>query len=622
MRGGKPLILALAAFLSCVLDPLAANPAKDGGNAILSLASVPGSPDFFSADSSGFVTRHSANGIPETWQISNIPVRIIAVHPDGNRIASYESDGFSVYRVSVWDWKTKTRLYAKRFRDSVTTLAWSAKGSWLIAGNTSVEGIAALDSSRGTSERLFAEKPGIVTLALTGSSESNAITFGPSGSIRYTDTSTGKERARYQAEGDLSSPVMLANNVIIAGYRDGFVYEIDATSGKTLSIVPAIDPVMATTVSEPHAVWIERVDGKTWTLRAGATSSGSFALSGDARVTAALGLPDRILVGTDSGDLFALTRPIPPDSKVSSTRFERTRNRIIDDIASDGNTAYILSGGTVFIAESPDALPVAAFRDAPGTRLAAIDSRLVFWSNRSGGDVSIMTAAGTDRRTLYRAREAVRSLSSSGTRIAFVEGSSTVVALDTALSEPACTFSGIGLQDAIIVAQDRLVIAKSSTPRSPAPLISVNTATGETVQLPIKADLCYGLKIADERKGTLSGFLVKNGEVSATELVIVDIDPSSIQSSSAKTALSYGDEDLAASSTVVDGKILTNLGRGAFIALDADNGRKSDFDRVSALPVRAVAVGGFIVTLCSDGTLAWYESSGGAPVAVRSLTDR
>ncbi len=622
MRGGRPLILALVAFLSGVLDPLAALPAKDAEKAILSLASVPGSPDFFSADSSGFVTRHSANGITEEWQISNIPVRIIAVHPDGNRIASYESDGFSVYRVSVWDWKTKTRLYAKRFRDSVTTLSWSAKGSWLIAGNTSIEGIAALDSSRGTNERLFAEKPGIVTLALTGSSESNAITFGPSGSIRYTDTATGKERARYQAEGDLATPVMLSNNVIIAGYRDGLVYEIDATTGKTISAFPAVEPVMATMVSDPHAVWIERSDGKTWTLRAGSASSRPFTLSGDARVTAALGLPDRILVGTDSGDLFALTRPSALDANVSSTRVERTRNRTIDDIASDGKTAYILSGGTVFTAESPEALPAPAFREAPGTRLAAIDSRLVFWSNRASGDVSIMTADGTDRRTLYRAREAVRSLSASGTRIAFIEGSSTVVALDTASSEPAFTFAGIGLQDAVFIASDRLVISKSSTPRSPAPLISVNAATGETVQLPIKADLCYGLKIVDERKGTLSGFLVKNGEASATELVIIAINPSSIQSSSAKTALSYGDEDLAAASTVVDGKILTNLGRGAFIALDADNGRKTDFDRVSALPVRAVAVGSYIVTLCSDGTLVWYESSGGAPVAVRSLTDR
>jgi outer membrane protein assembly factor BamB len=622
MRGGKPLLLALVALLAVILVPLAANPAKESEKAILSLASVPGSQDFFSADSSGFVTRHSAGGIPEAWQISNIPVRIIAVHPDGNRIAAYETDGFSVYRVSVWDWKTRTRLYAKRFRDSVTTLAWSAKGSWLIAGNTSIEGIAALDSSRGTSEKLFAEKPGIVTLALTGSSESNAITFGPSGLIRYTDTSTGKERARYQAEGDLSSPVMLSNNVIIAGYRDGVVYEIDATSGKTLSAVPAVEPVMATTVSDPHAVWIERAEEKTWTIRAGAVFSRPFSLDGDARVTAALGLSDRIVVGTDKGELYALARPTPTDSKVVSTRIERTQNRRIDDIASDGKTAYILSGGTVFTAESPDALPVPAFRDAPGTRLAAIDSQLVFWSNRASGDVSIMTADGNARRTLYKAREAVRSLSSSGTKIAFIEGSSTVVALDAALSEPAFTFAGVGLQDAIFIATDRLVISKSSTPRSPAPLISVSAATGETVQLPIKADLCYGLKIADEGKGTISGFLVKNGETSATELVIIDIDPSAIQSSSAKTALSYGDEDLAATLTVVDGKILTNLGRGAFIALNADNGKKIDYDRVSALPVRAVAVGNFIVTLCSDGTLAWYDSSGGAPVAVRSLTDR
>lgn len=622
MRGVKPFLLAIVAILVGALDPVHAAATGVPANSVLSLSSIPGSGEFFSADSAGFVARHSADGSLETWQLSNIPIRIIAVHPDGNRIAAYESDGFSVYRVSVWDWKTKTRLYAKRFRDSVTTLSWSAKGSWLIVGNTSVDGIAAFDASRGTGEKIFSESMGIVSLALTGASESSAITFGPSGTIRYTDTSTGKERARYRAEEDLSAPVILSNNVIIAGYRDGLIYEIDATSGKTLSAVPAVDPVMATTVSDPHAVWIEKAGGTSWALRSGALNLTLFALDQESSVTVALALPDRVVVGTDSGDLYSIARTASPDTVMTAVRLDRARNRIIDDIASDGNTAYILSGGTVYATESPDATPVPAFHGAPGNRLASIDSQLVFWSNSSGGEVTIMTVDGNTRRTLYKAREAVRSLSTDGTRVAFIEGSSTVVTLDTAVSAPAFTFAGVGLQDALLVSSDRLVVSKSSTPKAPSPLVSVSTATGETVQLPIKGDLCYGLKMADWRKGALTCFIVKNGEAPVTELVIVDLNISSVQSSTAKAALSYGDEDLTAASAIVDGKILTNLGKGAFVALDAESGKKTDFERVSALPVRAIPVGRFVATLCSDGTIAWYESSGGAPFAVQALPAR
>ena len=69
----------------------------------------------FSSGEDGFIVRWDQNGLGEHLQVSDIAIKKIDVSPDGRLVAVYESDDFSIHRISVWDWKTKTRKYAKRF---------------------------------------------------------------------------------------------------------------------------------------------------------------------------------------------------------------------------------------------------------------------------------------------------------------------------------------------------------------------------------------------------------------------------------------------------------------------------------------------------------------------------
>jgi len=190
--------------------------ARQHQGTVLSLAAVPGTDSFFSAGKDGFLVYHSADGNDDEWQISDIPLKGLSVHPDGNLIAVYESDGFSIHRISVWDWANKKRLYAKRFRDSILSISWSARGTYLMVGNTSIEGITILEGSTGTPESFFNTPPGIVSLSLTGATETSMITYGPSGRILYTDLTTKKERASYAGQPDLTQPILLNNMVNFA----------------------------------------------------------------------------------------------------------------------------------------------------------------------------------------------------------------------------------------------------------------------------------------------------------------------------------------------------------------------------------------------------------------------
>ena len=56
----------------------------------------------FSAGKDGFLIRWTEDGMGEHYQITELDIPMIAVHPNGNDIAVYETDGFSIHRVSVW----------------------------------------------------------------------------------------------------------------------------------------------------------------------------------------------------------------------------------------------------------------------------------------------------------------------------------------------------------------------------------------------------------------------------------------------------------------------------------------------------------------------------------------
>lgn len=620
MRTARLLALAALAFLSVQAAFCLDQVPQTSGVPVLAITRVPGTDRYLSAGKDGVVSLFAPEGLLESWQISTLPIKAIAVHPDGNRVAVYESDGFSVNRVSVWDWDAKTRIFAKRFRDSVISLSWSAKGSWLLIGNTSVEGITILDSARGTPVRIFSSTPGIVSLALTGGSETSMMTFGPSGTILYTDTASGKDRARYSGEQDLSRPVLLANNARIAGFRDGAVIELDATTGQTINEYGASNPVMATSQTDTEPLWIERSGDVLWVLRSGNGASKPFTLGASGTVTAAMSMNGKVIVGTATGNLFALEAGAIKGSSVLVSPIAQKAIRKIDDIASDGmSQAFILSSGSVYAIASPGADPVLAFSGVTGNRLAVVDSQLILWSDRSAGDITLSTFDGSARRTLYKAREGIRSLTSLGTSVAFVEGASAIRVIDTALPTSQFSSIGIGLQDAVLVDQDKLVVSKSATDTSPNAIIVINMATGETVPLPVKADLCYGLRLSDERRHILSGFAMRKGETATTELITLTVDLTSIPSSSVKTALSYADEDSTAIALPSGEIIYTNLGKGPFVALNARNGDQKTFERTASLPVRCALLERYTVTLDSNGSLSWYERSGGESIGSLAL---
>ena len=200
---------------------------------------------FFTAGDDGFVIKWLPDGTGEHFQISDLEIKLIAVSPNGTDIAVYETDGFSIHRISEWNWKTLTRKSAKRFTDSIVSLEYSAKGTYLMAGTSSVDGMLFLDpKTKLTPLSVVKETTGTVTVARTGSTEKTVLMYNPQGTLTYYNLLNGSKVHEFECEMLLEQPTLLYNNYYLVGAKNDSIAVINATTGETSTTIPAKNPII------------------------------------------------------------------------------------------------------------------------------------------------------------------------------------------------------------------------------------------------------------------------------------------------------------------------------------------------------------------------------------------
>lgn len=575
--------------------------------------------NFYSCSDDGFISRFSSSGYMDSWQISDIPVRLIAVHPEGRYIAAYESDGYSIYRVSLWDWETKTRVYAKRFKDSILSLSWSAKGSWLFIGNTSLEGLTILEGLSGKNAALFKNQPGIVSLAATGASEASVMTFGPSGKILYTDLTSGATRATYQAQMGVTNPVLFNNNRSIAGFAEGNLIVIDATSGKTISQTPVTQPLISISSDNSSVLRVESSE-TGWMITDSMGTSRPLTLPPGETPTSVLSLGPLLALGTAEGSVYYA------DESLTVTAATTERIRRIDDFASDNSRLFMLSNGALLISSGPGKSPVFAFEGITANRLLMSDDGFLLWSETDSAPLLYSSLDGDMKRTILETTDPITSLDRQENLIAVIEGSRKISVLSLSDGQKLFSYSGAGLQEAVLAGETHLLVSKSSTLNSPHALLYINITTGETVPVRAEADLCYGLTKTgmENNKLHVSGFFVKTGNgTSTTELttITISVGTSGLSPVISKEA-SYGDEDLSAFVVGTDASFYTTLGKGALTEIGKNGAYQRRYERGPSVPVKITVMERFLVTLNADGSLSWFDRKEGSKPINSIVSDK
>ena len=503
-------------------------------------------PIFFAAGKDGFVTRYSYPKFePDTWQLSSMPIQKIAVHPKGKLIAVYETNGFSIHQVSLWDWATKKAVFSKRLSDSVVSLSWSANGTYLFIGNRSTDGITVLDT-KGIVQNIYQEAPGIVFLAATSASEKNIVTYGESGRLVYTDISKKKKIKEFRTENKLESPNLIKNFTRIIGYKDNNVYVIDAVTGKTISQHSARYALFASKIQDSVPIWIERTRRKNeWCIRQGDASSKGFYVPENSKITAARHIKNHMIIGTQDGSIYMLG--LNDDSSVELERPLTYSSSKVDAITSDGSVLYILKDGTIYAQDSPKEKPYAIAEGFKADKFTFYSNGFLLWSDsKKGTSVSHYSLDTKAVKKIITPKETIISLSVYKNFFLYVESFSgvSIVNFDTGKKE--FVYNAPGIQSAVQVDDSTIVIAKSSIGRAQSPVFIINTLTEETGPIAIEGNLAFSLEQNSSRPNNLVCFLVGNLPSTKTELLTIGLNRMNLIDSTFKAVLSYKEEDVDA----------------------------------------------------------------------------
>lgn len=561
---------------------------------------------FFSAGSDGFIYEFLNNDSFSFWQVSDIQIKNIAVHPNGSLIAVYETDGYTIHRISVWNWDLKQKLYAKRFKDSIVSLSWSAKGSLLFIGNTSLEGLTVLEAMSGNVRPLFSSSQGIISIASTGESESTVITYGPSGKILYSDIQNGKEKASFFSISDVQNSLLYANNSKIAGIKENSIIVIDAINGKKINDFFGLKPIILSTNYDPQLAWI--VDSEGYTYQNDQELSITIPVPLDTQITQAIQGGNFVYFGTSVGDIYKFEKPMTSESSLQVQKITTDSIHAIDSVASDNSRLFILSKNNLFLSAGPGKAPVYCFNDIKGNKVDLFENNLFFWSNIELNPIILSSFDGENKKEICYPKEIVKSLSFFENKIIYTDRANTVHVVSIADGKEIYTYTGTGIQEAVMLNNQYLCISRSSTSKSPNPLLLINIGTGETVPIPISGDLCYGLQQAHDNLLMLTTYLVKTEKNSQTDLLRFTINPTNLSTIQTTTLSSFQDEDLGASINFTNSNtIFSTLGKNNFYEIDLKGKQQIKFDRTLSLPSKIKDLDQFIVSLNYDGSLSWFD---------------
>jgi WD40 repeat protein len=153
-------------------------------------------------------------------------VNVLAVSPDGKRLASASAQAGGEHAARVWDLATGQELFRlEGHKGSVLGLAWSGDGSRLLTG--SADGALILwDAKTGkTSKTIPAAHQGVVYYVALTPDGKKAVSCGEDRTVRVWDLATGKESASNSDNGGGVRGVSVS--------PDGKVF---ATTGYDLSV--------------------------------------------------------------------------------------------------------------------------------------------------------------------------------------------------------------------------------------------------------------------------------------------------------------------------------------------------------------------------------------------------
>lgn len=571
----------------------------------------------FTSGNDGFVIKWDNNFNGEHFQLSNLEIHSLAIHPNGKDIAIYETDGFSIYRLSVWNWAEKKLKFSKRFTDSITTLSYSSKGTYLIAGTSSVDGLFFLDQNTGNPIPLLKEQIGVINMAATSKNETSCVFYSPSGFIYYANMLTGAEKARIDCPSWLESPFLFNNNLYLAGYTKELLYIVHAVTGEVLTSIQVNNPIIVSEHTDKTLTYID-FDKKTnsYTLKnLYATNEElkfqsvilkSFTLDDNQNISFAKKIKSNIFIGSTYGNLYKTTIN-PETSLITLNTLTSKAYKEILDINTLNDKFLFLTADKLFSSSYIDGTVTTLVSNTHANRITSAADNIILWTKDSKEPVFIFEQNNSSLKSLYTPDKPLVSVNYYNNTLILIEGNSTITSIDLKSSDIKQLYNGTGIQDGLITylkGKKVLVIAKTASSNPKSSLLLMDMETEEIVPLPIDANIVFSLTLnKNEIKPIIYGISnFSSTSEKKTEIFSYNLDLKFY------SAISYWqDEDTVAFITFDNDTLYSNIGKNNIFGIKLKSRKQTVFQRVSSLPKKIVSSNDFNLILNQDGSLSWFS---------------
>ena len=571
----------------------------------------------FTAGDDGFVIRWTYDGTGERYQVSDLEVKMIAVSPNGNDIAIYETDGYSINRISVWNWKTKTRRFnPKRLSDTITSLTYSEKGTFLIIGTSSVSGSIFLNATSGSVLKKQNTPATMVTLACTSATEKSSFMYTQLGDIVYTNMQTGINKQTLTVEANLAQPLLFHNDIFFAGFKDGRIYIYHAVTGDLLASIAASNPIFASSRTDDNLYYVEQ-SGRNYVLKVIETDGvtvfstpsviSTFSIEERPSLVNALKAQDYIYGICSNGSVHMISCE-QQTGTVAMTPVSKPVFAKLTDIGSYDDQFFFLTSGSIYTSSMNDLNVTFVAQNNGSANFIPVPDGFILWTQNTTKSVVFKSSDST--RTIYTPSGVIQSIhfvsdsicGDAGGALLIVEGSNTVKKITLSSGTATTLYTGSGVQDALLTSERDLYVAKTSATNPPSALVHVDSVTQETVSLPVTGSVMYALS-SDASSSSIFGVNIITGTSSKT-----DIFSFNLSTKTYKTLMYWSDEDTAAFTYYFNGKVVTNIGHTQIRSRSATSSSEIQYSRVSALPVKVCGTSDNLISLNKDGSISWFAT--------------
>lgn len=566
---------------------------------------------YYSASDDGFVIKWTFDGQGEHYQFSDVAIKLIAVSPNGNEIALYETDGGSINRITVWDWKTLSRKYLKKFSDSITSLTYSANGTYLIAGTATVDGAVFIRTQGWQMVDKIKENTGIVSYIHTSKTEKTCVFYSPSGTLSFYNLATGKLKQKMQIVKGLSQPVMYNENRYFAGVRDNTIYI--TFSGKTIASIPANNPIIISTEADYNLFYLENDGRSNYEVKMIESKEENLVSNprlvktlkgprGSAVITTAIKDATNIYFGGRNGSVYQTEAEATITSSNMTELTEDTYSKIYGMAPAETDFYFLTSNSIYSSSYDTGVISKLASTNGESEIIAYKDNSVILWSQSDKSPIILLDLDKKSSKTLFIPKNNVQKVRlctvEDNDYLIEIESNSVVNLFDMQEGTFREVYSGTGIQDAVYMNNKLIYIAKSAATNPQTPLLTVNPQTMETVPLNIKGNVTYALSTDGK---TIYGLNIISDDTGRNTYVF----SFNVYTKQMTNILKFAEEDAEAFTYLSGNNLFTNIGRNKVYCYNLSTKKRFSYNRSASIPKTICTNSRRAVILNSNGSISW-----------------